>query len=221
MARYEYSYDLTERFLNLYRQLESFRGGNPKAYEFYKRKYADDLNLFRELRNYLSHEEYGGSYPFAISEAIVISLEKILKEMNLTCERAMKKNVIVATPENSLGRVIETMKANRLTYVPIVDEKKKVTGMISSESIIAILAEGQNFTDKKVSDYLEYFSLSDQSKKFTFLGRRDSFSLAEKEYSALSEGKRVGIILVTENGSNKESLLGIISPYDVFEKGGR
>lgn len=221
MARYEYSYDLTERFLNLYRQLESFRGGNPKAYEFYKRKYADDLNLFRELRNYLSHEEYGGSYPFAISEAIVISLEKILKEMNLTCERAMKKNVIVATNENSLSRVIETMKANRLTYVPIVDEKKKVTGMISSESIIAILAEGQNFTDKKVSDYLEYFSLSDQSKKFTFLGRRDSFSLAEKEYSALSEGKRVGIILVTENGSNKESLLGIISPYDVFEKGSR
>lgn len=221
MARYEYSYDLTERFLNLYRQLESFRGGNPKAYEFYKRKYSDDLNLFRELRNYLSHEEYGGSYPFAISEAIVESLERILKEMNLTCERAMKKNVIVATPENSMTKVIETMESNRLTYVPIVDEGKKVIGMISSESIIAILAKGNGFENKKVADYIDHFSLTEQSKKFVFLGRRDSFSLAEKEYSALSEGKRVGIILITESGGKTESLLGIISPYDVFEKGSR
>lgn len=215
--RYSYSYELTERFLNLYRKLESYKGRNPKGYDFYKRKYGDELNLFRELRNYLSHEEYKGSYPFAVSEAVVASLEKILNEMNLTCEKVMKKNISVAYGNTSLTAIIETMKEKHFSYVPIIDDRKRVTGMISSEAIVGMLADKSGF-DQKIDDYLEYFSLDNQSKKFVFLGRNDPFSIAERSFTALQDDKkRVGIILVTETGSNKEALLGIISPYDVFE----
>lgn len=215
--QYDYSYELTERFLNLYRKLESYKGKNPKGYDFYKRKYGDELNLFRELRNYLSHEEYKGSYPFAVSEAIVTSLEKILNEMNLTCGRVMNKNISVAYEETSLRAVIDTMKEKQFSYVPIIDKNKRVIGMISSESIVAMISDKASL-EGKISEAREYFSLNNQSKKFIFLGRNDSFSIAERSFTALqSDKKRVGIILITETGSAKEALLGVISPYDVFE----
>lgn len=215
--RYAYSYELTEKFLNLYRKLESYKSKNPKGYDFYKRKYGDELNLFRELRNYLSHEEFRGSYPFAVSEAVVASLEKILKEMYLTCEKVMKKNISVAYEETSLSAVLKTMKERRFSYIPIIDSKKKVIGMVSSESIVGMVSDEKAFTGS-VGDNVAYFSLNNQSKKFIYLGRNDSFSIAERSFTVLQEDKkRVGIILITENGSSQEALLGVISPYDVFE----
>lgn len=213
----EYSYELTDRFLNLYRKLENYKSTNAQGYAFYKRKYADELNLFRELRNYLSHEEFHGAYPFAVSEAVTEALEKMLTEMYLTCEKIMNKRISIALLATPLEEVIKTMDDKHYSYVPILDEKKRVNGIISSESIISLLSEKKPF-DKSVSEYLALFSLKGQSKKYVFLSRRSSFYEAERLFTSLGDDKkRVGLILITENGNPNEALLGIISPYDVFE----
>lgn len=213
----EYTYQLTDKFLNLYRKLEAYRSTNSNGYAYYKRKYADELNLFRELRNYLTHEEFHGTYPFAVSEAIVSSLEKILNEMYSTCEKIMRKKISVALETTPLEDVIKTMKDNHYTYVPVIDEKKRVIGIISSETIVSLVSDKKPL-DRRVNDYMDLFSLVGQSKKYVFLGRRSPFYAAEKYFTSLGDDKkRVGLILITENGNQNEALLGLISPYDVFE----
>ena len=77
----EYTKQTTDRFLNLYRQLETIRDTNSALYGYYKKKYYEQFDEYRQIRNYLSHEEYGGGYPVAVSSLVCDDLEEILIRM--------------------------------------------------------------------------------------------------------------------------------------------
>jgi CBS domain-containing protein len=53
----------------------------------------------------------------------------------------MTQNPEVLTPKDSVGKAISMMKRHHFYHIPLVDEKKQLTGILSVRSLIRFLAE--------------------------------------------------------------------------------
>ena len=217
----EYTEQTTDRFLNLYRQLETIRDTNSALYGYYKKKYYEQFDEYRQIRNYLSHEEYGGGYPVAVSSLVCDDLEEILIRMRKTCLDIATKDVIAYTSLDPLQLPIVNFARHGVTYVPIVDERKRVQGIITAGKLLQIMGEQlEKGTKAKmtIGEYKSLFALDNHSKRFIFMGRNEPMAYAERAFSQIEGDKRLGLIIVTEHGKNEEAMLGVISIYDVVSE---
>lgn len=213
----EYTKETTDRFLNLYRQLEAIRGNNPALFAYYQRKYGDQFEQFRALRNLLSHEEYGGGYPIAISSQIVSSFQRILEQMGLSAYEVSTKRIESLQERSLLSEAFSLFADKGYGYLPILRQKKTVLGVITPQKLISLQSKVEGLPAYKVSSFLPEFSLGNQSKRFHFLRR--NAPLYEAEELFLQAGsKRVGLLFLTEHGKEEESLLSLLSVYDVLKK---
>ena len=74
----QYTKENTELFLKLYRALESLEKDKPKLYENIKRENESKFDLFRSIRNNLSHNTTSSlDYPVIVS-LDVLSLNNII-----------------------------------------------------------------------------------------------------------------------------------------------
>lgn len=215
MQRLNYSKLTNEQFLNLYRQLEEIRAEKPETYCFYKNKFYQKLNDYREIRNYLTHEQYEGDYPIAVSSKVCLDFELILKRMKETSYSRSNKNITFLYQVDNIEKALTLFKENGYTYLPLVDEHKKVKGIVSSYSLLKLISNKKISYKDKLSSYLDSFNLNDETKRFLFLSKYEPLSTAEKEFSLIKENKRLGLIFITENGKKEESILGILSIYDI------
>lgn len=215
MQTLNYSKQTNEHFLNLYRQLEEIRANKPETYSFYKNKFYQKLNDYREIRNYLTHEQYGGDYPVAVSSKVCFDFESILKRMKETSFSRSNKDIKFLYENDEIEKAISLFIENGYTYLPLVDERKRLKGIVSNMSLIKIMAnKGISYKDK-LSAHLEFFKLEDDPKRFLFVSKYEPLSTSEKEFSLIKESKRLGLVFISENGKMDESILGILSIYDI------
>lgn len=216
----EYTKETTDRFLNLYRQLETIRDLNQSLYSYYKKKYYEQFDEYRQIRNYLSHEEYGGGYPVAVSSLVCNDLQQILSQMKKTCYDIATKKVVCYTYADPLAKALNNFANHGVTYVPIV-ENKRVKGIVTAGKLLLILSKANKKPidpNAELGQYRDYFALDNHSKRFLFMGRNEPMAFAERNFSDLIDSKRVGLIIVTENGEPDEAMLGVISIYDVVKE---
>ena len=138
----EYTKETTDRFLNLYRQLETIRDFDQGLYSYYKKKYYEQFDEYRQIRNYLSHEEYGGGYPVAVSSLVCDDLERILCQMRKTCYDIATKKVVTYTYSDPLAKALNNFANHGVTYVPIV-ENKRVKGIVTAGKLLLILSKAK------------------------------------------------------------------------------
>lgn len=221
-GNYEYSKETTDRFLNLYRQLETIRDNDQSLYSYYKKKYYEKFEEYRQIRNYLSHEEYDGGYPVAVSSAVNEDLQAILIKMGKTCLDICTKNVKSYTMDDLLIEAYNSFAAHGVTYIPVIDSKKRVKGIITANKLLLIGSRRQGDISKvRISDFERYFAFPSHSKRFIFLDKGEPMARAESEFSKIEDGKRLGLIIVTEHGEPNEAMLGVISIYDVVKEDNR
>lgn len=222
MAKHEYSKQTTDRFLNLYRQLETMRDNDQSLYSYYKRKYYEKFEEYRQIRNYLSHEEYDGGYPVAVSSAVNEDLQAILIKMGKTCLDICTKDVKSYTMDDLLLQAYNSFATHGVTYIPVIDNRKRVKGMITANKLLLVGSKRQeDLSSAKISDFEQYFAFPSHSKRFIFLGKGEPMARAESEFSKIDDGKRLGLIIVTEHGEKDEAMLGVISIYDVVKEDNR
>lgn len=222
MARHEYSKQTTDRFLNLYRQLETIRDNDQSLYSYYKRKYYEKFEEYRQIRNYLSHEEYDGGYPVAVSSAVNEDLQAILIKMGKTCLDICTKDVKSYTMDDLLLQAYNSFATHGVTYIPVIDGRKRVKGMITANKLLLVGSRRQaDISNARISDFEQDFAFPSHSKRFIFLGKGEPMAKAESEFSKIEDGKRLGLIIVTEHGEKDEAMLGVISIYDVVKEDGR
>ena len=216
----EYSEALTDKFLQQYRALERVRDEQQELYVFYQRKYPSMIESFRSVRNLLSHEEYDLSYPVAVSKKMVDDLESLLKEMGTSCYEGATRSVLSLSPSSPLQAAMDLFVEKGFSYLPILGTKKEVLGVITPNALLKTLREkGTSMLGSKIEGCMQTFSLERQAKRFLFLSRNDPFALAEKSFQEVKGNQRVGLIFVTEHGKPNESLLGVITVYDVLKQG--
>ncbi|MCR5491434.1 MAG: CBS domain-containing protein [Bacilli bacterium] len=214
-----YNNATTEEFLNLYRQLEGIRAESGNDLSYYESKYHAKLEDFRRLRNYLSHEEFGGDFPVAVSSKVNEDFKAILLKMQARIyEHAHRPQYI--TKQDKVLHAINKLNENRYTYLPVL-ENGILIGVATSGSLLHLLAkheQGEELIeeDATIGDYMPYFSLDNQKTRFLIAGRNMLLSSAEQAFSSIENGKRLGAIFVTEKGNPNEKVLGILTIYDVL-----
>lgn len=226
--------DICEAFLNTYRDLEEVlsakygqKSGTVQLYAAKEgAKYAEELNLFREMRNLLSHHgRIEGQPPVLPSQASLKMLEEIL-------EYAKNPPVaqVIATPKDKLccaaltdpvRSLVELMEKRGYSHIPVLGKGGSLFGVFSVGTLFAF---AKSFPEKApgeltVGDLSKFLPPeSHTTEKFAFAppdatlyDLKQLFSLAGPYH------RRVVAVFVTKDGTKNSPLLGMITPWDVFK----
>lgn len=219
-----YSREMTDKFLNKYKELESLQTNDYRKFTFLINKYRREYEMFRHMRNELSHSEVNNKYPFVVSEDVVELISNMLDEVKDQAYTFAKKapNIIHVKEDDTIGDVINYMNKYNYSFLPVLDGKGWVKGIISSDSIMHIInhRKENNFNyDDQVTKYMDLFSVKQNGKNFYMFVPRNIFvyELNEMVDKYQHSKAKLGIILITQNGGMNEKLQGILTPWDLLK----
>lgn len=66
----------------------------------------------------------------------------------------MTKDVLVVTPDTPVGFAVKILAMRQLSGFPVVDNEKKLLGIISEKDLMGILLEDRAASDRTVGDYM-------------------------------------------------------------------
>lgn len=148
-----------------------------------------------------------------VSEKDLIKNVKIEREILI---QEFEKDVIVASINDTVGRVRSLMENNDISRIPILDENKKVIGCVGNLQLIDLAKvpkESLSYskTCSKIAKeklYLEDIPIKEFVEK-TFVMSRDDFSLSE----AINCLQKFEEVIVVENGKP----ISIFTPKDILK----
>ncbi|HNV23736.1 MAG TPA: CBS domain-containing protein [Candidatus Omnitrophota bacterium] len=112
----------------------------------------------------------------------------------------MTKEVISITPQTPIKEIIEILAVKKITGVPVVDENKKLLGIISELDLIGLLLQDSDIDNKKAEDFI--------TKDVTSFSANDGIDKL-CQYLLNKPFRRVPIV---DNGC----LVGIVSRADII-----
>jgi predicted transcriptional regulator len=224
-----------DRFLNAYRTLENHLRETQRAdrHDSFSvllnessnravQRYRFDLRRFGDLRNAIVHEPHHDGQPIADPrEAAVEEFERIVERVtNPPGLSPFMHDVYTATREDDIGHVIEKMETDDFSQMPIVDEEKGVTAVLTTNTIARWVGarlheDGQGLlvTNTTVGDVLPH---AEREDNYAFLARDASLYDAREAFQIEGALRQPpDAVLITHSGTPTESLLGIITPFDL------
>ena len=157
----DYSKEITDQFLIRYRELEQIKQNDNAKYKYLYNKYPSELDLFRYIRNCLSHDVIDSNYPFIVSKACLDLLESYLKEINESAFSFAKrgKDAICVNLNATIKDAVSILSKYNYSYLPVLNENKEVIGIVSGDSIIDLINKGTIDFNSFVKDHLSIFSI--------------------------------------------------------------
>lgn len=224
-----------ELFLNTYRDLEELlcakygmRSGAVQEFAAREgKRYSEDLNLCRDIRNLLSHHaEVDGSDAVIPSEAVQHRLEEILafaKDPPRALSVSTRlEHLFRAEPEDKVSYLTDAMERRGYSHVPVLDKEHRLTGVFSVSTLFSYAKRHPDFSFKEltVGDMADCLPPeSHATEKFGFVDR--DAGLGEIRDSFKSNGpssRRVAAVFVTSDGTAGGKVLGMITPWDIIKK---
>lgn len=190
------------------------------------REYRDDLFLLVELRNLLVHETFIGEInPVAEPNIKLISrfeamLSRILAPpMALTEVANLIQSLFSVRWNDKVLPVMKTMNERGYAHAPIIQEGH-VEGVFSENSIFSYLSENHGThlsEDLRIADIAPLVALHRYKReRYQFVGKNASvYDVEEMFTKAISQGSRLAVVFITENGQAKERLLGMITAFSM------
>ena len=229
--------DICESFLNAYRDLEEVLGvkygqklGTVQLYASGEgAKYFEELNLFREMRNLLSHHgRIDGSTVVLPSEQALAKLLEILEyaknpPMALSLATPTEK-LCCARLSDDLSRIIETMEKRGYSHIPVLTKNKGVFGVFSVGTLFSYAKNSpsapiKGLTLRDLSEYLP--PEKHTTEKFAFVAPDATLHDIKELFRIPGPNhRRVVAVFVTEDARQSSRLLGMITPWDVFKAEG-
>lgn len=182
------------------------------------KKYEDDLLQFAQLRNAIIHERI--STNFVIAEPNEWTIQRIQKiEEKLIDPKKVypmfKKKVISFCYQDSLLELLRVVNHKGYSQFPIYDHSEW-KGLITVHGLGLWLASQVQKTtidlkDKTIEDIL----LSDRRRKnYQFVHQNQLVFQVEKLFE---EQPALEAVLITQNGTENKTLLGMIRPRDLHQ----
>lgn len=229
-----------EKFLELYKALEELltvKYSDGRKYtgstvmRFYNddegKKWREELNICREMRNMLSHHaKVGGKPVFEPSIEVIGVLRQIVDEV-----KNPPVAMTVATPADKLVTcdhgdtvrdVIHMMKEQGYSHVPVL-EKDRLAGVFSAGTVFSAVEKYGDVRDgARIRDFAEFLP-PERHETETFGFVSDSAPYSGLKYRFTAKGpreRRLAALFVTANGNKHEPLLGMITPWDMIKMEG-
>ncbi|WP_156288732.1 CBS domain-containing protein [Oceanobacillus salinisoli] len=184
------------------------------------KRYSDDLLEFAELRNAIVHNKTDAAYAIAEPhDSIVDNIVNIEKE--LTKPRIVysvfARKVFTFQENETVGSLLKIIREKEFTKFPIYREKV-FQGLITQKGITNWLANsiGQlndDLLESPLSDVLRY---GDKENYKFISGNSSIYEAVEIFKEQIGNGNRLEAILITQNGDPTESLVGIITNWDIM-----
>lgn len=235
------SMDYNDQFIKLYNQLDQLLS---KHYHEFDRdrslimRYAQDLqksaykktyergrklNLARVIRNMMVHDlDMNVDGLIAITPGLISFLEneiELLAHPQTALDISTKVALLFSVhPHDIVADKLPIMIKRGNMQVPVLDANNKVVGVFSPNALFLYLSEHQGHSENiTIAQLNEYLSIHRHvSEYYEFVERTmPSEQVADLFDEYYKRGKKLAMIFVTEHGKESESLLGLITPYDV------
>lgn len=182
-------------------------------------RYRDDLKEYADLRNAIVHERSDGHVIAEPNDAAVADFGR-LRSVLLNPPKVIPTfQVTVQTREASqaLSEAVTVMLEGSFSQLAVMEEGR-VIGLLTSNTITRWLGHevATDLFSLRETTIAEVLRFTEDPENHCFLGRRSTLfeALARVEDFA-ARGKDLDAILLTHHGRSNESLLGILTLYDL------
>lgn len=182
-------------------------------------RHTTSLKEYADLRNAITHERTDNHVIAEPNDRAIADFSR-LRDVLVRPAKLIprfQRNVKTRTAADPIGHAIEDMRQGSFSQVPIIDNGG-VTSLLTTETVVRWLAsevknELVSLLETPISVVLPHV---EDTEHYCFLGRGESVHEAIacfEEYS--SGGKDLDAILITNDGKPSQSLLGILTVYDL------
>lgn len=187
------------------------------------------IRYIRDVRNALQHPRHNSQMPaFHVTELFLNEVRGVLNALqhppraSSICVK--RGDLHVARVSDTIGAVIDVMKAKNFSHIPMLDEQDKVSGVFNEAAIFdyfcsdEIIDAGRDLT---ISAILRHCSLdANHTEKFGFVRPTATEDDLIAEFTSVAGPlTRVGALFVTPSGKISEPITGMITPWDVLGRG--
>ena len=169
------------------------------------------------LRNVFAHADRD-KYIADVNDLAFAEINKIIGLLDNPPKAidVFKRDVFVACLNDDMGVVLRNMKDNLYTHIPVYDNGKFI-GILSETTILEWLVEninegGEAYFAKQKVDNVNRKYLHPKTNQCVFIKESTSIFEIDKMFEDTIYGQnRLGVILITKNGTKDENPLGIIT----------
>lgn len=191
------------------------------------KRYKDELDIIREVRNINTHQR-NEKYRYIVcpNPEMNIRLRNIIDEINnpptiYNSNMCIKKSEIYyKTLQDNVGSTIKDMVEKVYTHIPIIEDNVLI-GVFSESTLLDIVNKNKRIiVDEKTKfkEIEEFLKIENHtSEKFIFISKNENiYDIEEVFKDYFSKKKRIGCVYITENGEQSESILGMLTAWDVL-----
>ena len=184
-----------------------------------------DLLSFARLRNAIVHNpNREDAHPIAEPHEYIIAQYEMIRDKLLNPTRAislaiLKENIYTTSLDEKVIEVMRTMSDKVYTHVPVIQNDKFV-GVFSENVVFSYLVENEIASvdkDIQIREFKDFLPIEKHSSEiFKFLPRDTLFSDVQELYTKeLKIKRRLGAVFITHNGKKDESILGMLTAWDI------
>ena len=138
-----------------------------------------------------------------------------------------RDKIISCSLSDTISSVIVRMMDKRVSHVPVLNERMKVIGVFSENTMMKVWRANTRLSHSATMRNIDRFLSIDKNKStdkqkfdvFKFVSKVTTAASLQKTFqTALENDERIGLFLVTENGNKNEPLLGITTAWDIAEE---
>lgn len=180
------------------------------------------LRYFGEIRNQITHgikldgHTYVYPAPYAISQ-----LAKYADNIKSPprCIDIFRKPVFTCRPSDRLGKIIQIMQEKNYSHIPVYEKninknENKYIWVLTESNILRWMARNmwtKDLNTIKVRD----LDLKNKKDYIIFVKKKINIYEIDELFTIKKQNnQKIGAVLITENGKEDESLLGIITSGD-------
>ncbi len=183
------------------------------------RNFEYDLKEFAQLRNAIIHERAGDEIIAEPNDLVVVAIEHAAGMITRppTVYPLFKRNVITITPKTPLKKALTIMYSSGISKLPIVDNNRCI-GVLTSNTITRWLGNcaKNNSVDLEGTPAEALLEFGRKKDRYAFAGRNDDLFSAVALFAEYErKGQRLHALLITENGKDKEKIIGIVTISDL------
>lgn len=203
-----------DRSVSFYQLIDRASEKNPTA-----RRYRDDLKEYADLRNAIVHERRDVRVIAEPNDRAVEDFQRICTAL-LNPPKVIpqfKREVKFRNLDEQVGHAVSDMRAGSFSQLPILDNGK-VIALLTSETVVRWLASELHndlvsLSETSIKAVLPH---TEEEEHYCFLPRHATLPDALSRFEDFTtRGKDLDAILITETGRPDQSLLGILTVYDL------
>lgn len=214
----------TEKFLPYNEKIKEIAKGTTQVSLFIK-KHQAKLKYFGELRNHIAHGFKLDGKHYAIPSYHALDELRKFKDAILkpiTIGAVFKKQVFSCLTTDSLAEIMQSMRNFHYTHVPVYNEQRELQWLLTQGVLCDWLASQKMLSNTSLDNiHISDLDLSLGNERHEMVAESTSlFSIPsmfehKNPQEAWFNQRRLGALLITENGNPSETLTGLITTFDL------